>query len=327
MVCPAEGPRVPDQQAARAVGQAQALVGVQGDGVGPRDAPQGPAALFREHEEAAVGAVHVEPEPFAQRQVRARLQVVHGAGVGGPGVGHQQEGPQAGGPVRGEGPGQLVQAEPLAAVHGDGAHVPGGEAGQGRGLLHGVVGLGGGVERALQEVLGQPVGPGGDDGREVGQGAPGGQDAAGGLRIAHHSAEPAEHVGLQLHQGRGRGPDAHVAVHGVRDEVRHRGVEEPAPGDVGQVARAGGVEALGDRLVEEQVQEVLEVRAAPGQGLRERPGQLLGPRHVHGGLFGQGGDVGQDAGHGLVHQGAHRFDGEFQFVQLRFHGRPPCPKG
>ena len=89
----------------------------------------------------------------------------------------------------------------------------------------GVVRLVGGVERSREEVLRQAVAPRGDQGGEVRRAsrplvrmppAPGGRPA--------RSAEPADDVRLDLRQARRGGEHADVAVDGVGDQVRDRGV-------------------------------------------------------------------------------------------------------
>ncbi len=151
------------------------------------------------------------------------------------------------------------------------------------------------VEDAGEEVLGKPLAARGDQGDEVGHRPAGGEEAEGGGRIAHHLAEPAADVGLDLDEpGRGH-PHADESIGDVGDEVGHAGVEEPASGDVGQVSGTRGVEALRHRPLEEQREQLLVGGAFFGQALAQRTRQLGRARDVGGRLPGQGLDVGDQA--------------------------------
>ena len=216
---PAQRSPVAHHQRPGAVREEQALVRVQGDRVGPFDAAHDPPAALGEEEEAAVGRVDVKPQPLRAGEGGKRRQVVHRAGVGGPRGAHHQERRPPRRAVGGDGRPQCfeVQAEPR--VGSDGAHVLRWEAGQHRRLLDRVMHLVRGVEHTPEEVLRQALATSGDDRREVGQRAAAGEQPQRARGIADDVAEPAADVGLQLHQGRSGGPDAHVTIDGVRDEV------------------------------------------------------------------------------------------------------------
>jgi hypothetical protein len=85
-----------------------------------------------------------------------------------------------------------------------------------------------GIEHTPEEVLRQALATSGDDRREVGQRSAAREQPQRARGIADDVAEPAADVRLQLRQGRGGGPNAYIAVDGVRDEFGQRRVEEPA---------------------------------------------------------------------------------------------------
>ena len=254
----------------------------------------------------------MQPQALLAREVGRGGEVVHRPRVRGPGVGDQAEGLEARGAVPGDLLAQGVEAQSEALVGRHLAHAGGREAGhQGR-LLHGVVRLVRRVGDAGEEVLGKALAPRRDQGDEVGQGAARREQPERLPRIAHHLAEPPADVGLDLREaGRGQ-PYAHEAVGGVGDEVGHRGMEQPAARDVGQVAGARGVEALGHGAIEEEVEQGLEGRPLLGQGLDERARQLGGAGHVRGGLAREGFDVGDDAVQRQPDQPPHLVRGELE---------------
>jgi hypothetical protein len=169
--------------------------------------------------------------------------------------------------LRPDGGAQRLEVQPEPSVRRDLADVPRREPRQHRRLLHGVVHLVRGVEHAAQEILGQPLAPRRGQGDEVRERAAAGQQAQRALRVADDLAQPARDVRFELGQGRSGLPHADVAVEGVGDQVRHRRVEQAAARDVGQVPRAGGVEALRRGAVEDEVQELFVRGAGLGQRL------------------------------------------------------------
>ena len=70
------------QQAASAVGEKHALVGIKDDGVGALDPGESALALMAQDEGAAVGAVDVEPQAVLVRDRADADEVVDDAGVG-----------------------------------------------------------------------------------------------------------------------------------------------------------------------------------------------------------------------------------------------------
>src|SRR5690606_7419330 len=106
---------------AGAVGHEQALVRVEGDGVGVLDAGECGAAAFGELEAAAVGGVDVVPEVLVAGEVGQGRQRVDGAGAGGAGGAGQEEGAQAGGAVGGDEAGGGVGVHAQVGCGGYGA--------------------------------------------------------------------------------------------------------------------------------------------------------------------------------------------------------------
>ena len=140
------------------------------------------------------------------------------------------------------------------------------------------------------------------DGREVRHGPARRQDA---LRRAWEPdclCQPAEHIGFQLDQAGRRQPHTGVPIDGIGNEVGNGAVQEPATGDVGQVAGACRVEARRHRAVEQKAQHVLEVLAVLGNWRNQGSGGFLCPVHVLGRLGCQGIDMGGDA---LEHRSHH----------------------
>ena len=287
----AESARVADEQRARAVGQEQPLVRIERDRVRALEPAEGVPPALGEDEEPAVGGIHVQPQPLRARELGRGLEVVHRARVRRARAHDQEEGTASGGPIRRHRLRQGIEANPESLVGGDGAHARRREPGQQGRLLDRVMRLVGCVEDAGEEVLGQALAAGGHERDEVGHRSAGGEEAEGGRRIAHHLAEPAADVRFELDQTRRGHPHADEAIGHVRDEVGDAGVEEPASGNVGEIAGAGGVEALRHRPLEESRQQLLVGRAILGQALAQRPRQLRRARDVGRGLARQGLDV------------------------------------
>ena len=130
-----------------------------------------------------------------------------------------------------------------------------------------------GVDRAGEEVLGQPLAPRGDDRREVRERPSRRQDAARRLGIARDLAEPGDDVRLDLRQARRGGEDADVAVRRSRDQVGDRRVRDASARDVGEVAGPRRVEPLRNDFLEEQVEQLAGRPARLRQRLPQRPRQ------------------------------------------------------
>ena len=237
---------------------------VQHDRVGAREAAEGRTPARGEREESSVGGIGVQPESLVFREVRERVEIVDRAGVRRARALDDEERREPGGTVLGHAFPKGVETHAERSVGRNLADVRAGEAREERGLADAVVALVGDVERALEEVLGQPLVPRRDDGGEVRERPARRQESAGALRVAHGAREPANYVRLELDERRCRGEDAHVAVHGRRDEVRGGGVGLPASGDVREKSRPGVVEARGDRLLEQQVEKRSRGRAVLG---------------------------------------------------------------
>ena len=151
---------------------------IEGDRVRALEAGQGPPSALGEDEEPAVGAVHVEPQAVLARDVGAGPGGVHRAGVGGAGIGDDQERGQAGRrdprPPGGRSPPRECST---ARRSGTARTLAGGKPASRAAFWDGVVRLVGDVEDAGQEALGQPLAPGGDEGDQVGHRPAGGEQA------------------------------------------------------------------------------------------------------------------------------------------------------
>ena len=80
---------------------------------------KGPAAPIGQLEQAAVGSVHVEPQPFVAGHVGDVVQRIDRSGVGGPGVPDDQKRRQAGAAIGGNAPLDLVDLNTGSMVAGD----------------------------------------------------------------------------------------------------------------------------------------------------------------------------------------------------------------
>jgi len=298
--------RVPvaHQQRAVAVGQEQSLVRIEGHRVGAGEAREERAQLGARVEEGAVGPVHVVPEPLLGADVGDGAHRVHGARVHRARRRHREEGTQARRPVGGDGRAERVGPHPVRGVDGDLAHPVGEDARQPRGLRDAQVHLTGDVQHALAQGLPQQPLAGADHGAEVGHRAARRQEPPGRGGHAHPAREPGEHVGLELHEGRRRLPDARVAVRDVGHQVGEGRGEEAAPRDERQVARSRRREGASDPLVEVGAEDLRQRLARLG-GLRlaQRTAQVRGVDVAAGGLLVEGRDVGDDA---VEHPPPHR---------------------
>ena len=169
-----------------------------------------------------------------------------------------------------------------------------------------MVDLFGGVDHAGEEVVGQALAAGREEGGEIGERAARRERPPGLPGEAGELAEPVDDVGLQAGERGGGGENGRVAVHRVGDEVRHRGLKQAAPRDVGQVAGARRVVGGLDGAVEEEVQQLGQGHARLGQGLGQRCRQLHAAPGVAHRLAGERRDVGHDPLQRRLHQSAHR---------------------
>ena len=99
---------VAHEQAPRPVGQEEALVGVERDGVRAFHAPEALAAALRERPDPPVGAVDVEPERLGRAEVRDRTEGIDGSGVGRARAPDDQERPPPLGTILVDRPSELV---------------------------------------------------------------------------------------------------------------------------------------------------------------------------------------------------------------------------
>ena len=250
--------RVAHEKGTDAIGQEEALVGVQRDRVGSFDAAQSMSAALRESEETTVGSIDVEPGSHAGGQVGQLFERVDAARVRGACHAHHQEWPMAVRHVC------FQQVSEGARVHAPGrvrAHPADGR----RGDPHQLRCLRDRVVDALRDVHGEAVfgrragggtrpGPRRHDGRLVGQRAPGEQQAAGAPWEAQHVRHPAQHA--LLHGDHGRRLEG-GAREGVRAGCQERGdgpglqraVGDEGEDAVGRLVPAGRSEA--DELVED----------------------------------------------------------------------------
>ena len=66
-------------------------MGIEGHRVGTTEPGEGPAPSLGEHEKSTVGSVGVQPQVMMLGHVGQAFEIVDGAGVGGAGVGDDQE--------------------------------------------------------------------------------------------------------------------------------------------------------------------------------------------------------------------------------------------
>ena len=93
---------------------------VERDRVRPLDAAHGLPPSLREHEEAAIRRIDMQPQPLVFGHVGGATQIVDGPRVGGSRAGHEHEGPPAVFAVLGDAPPQVVEANLKVVVRGDG---------------------------------------------------------------------------------------------------------------------------------------------------------------------------------------------------------------
>ena len=266
---------------------------VEGDRVAVLDPSEERLATRGQPEEAAVGGVGVDPEPVLARDPDDLVQGIDGARVRRAHVDDDEERPAAPRPVFTDGRLQCFRHQPEPRVCRQRAETRSREAGEAGGLRHAVVRLVRQIDRRVPEVLAESFLTGGHEGAEVRERPPRGEHASRSGRQAHQRAQPGDGRLLDLREGRGRRGHAHVAVGGGGDEVgERRGVDAPA-GDVGEIARAGGVVALGDGGAE-TLEEAREGPARLGDGLPERRPHRLDVVEVIRGLVAEARDVSKD---------------------------------
>ncbi len=242
---------------------------VERDRIGPRDAPHGFPPSLREHEEAAIGSVDVQPQPFFDGHIGRAVQIVDGPGVRCARACHKQERPESAFSVFADELPQVPETYLVVLVRGDLTNVLFRETGQHRRLRNGVMGLVRRVDRARQEVVRKTLPSCGDQSREGRQGAPARQDAGGVGRIANDLTEPPNHIHLELGESRRCDPHADVSIHGVCDEIGQCGREDSTPRDVRQITRCSRIERERDGLVEQEVHQFVEVCTSRREGLGE----------------------------------------------------------
>ncbi len=184
------------EQRSVAVREKQPLVRIEHDRVGPLDAPHGLLPSLREHEEAAVRRVDMQPQSLGFGHVGGATQIVDGPRVRGACAGHEHEGLQSTLPVFGDAPPQVVEANLIGLIGGDLPYVILRKTRQDRRLPNGVVGLVRRVDRSGQKVVRKAFPPRGDHGSEARQGPPAGEDATRAGRVADDLTEPPNDVQL-----------------------------------------------------------------------------------------------------------------------------------
>ena len=242
---------------------------VERDRVGALDALEAPAAALGQLEEAAVGRVHVQPEPLAPRPLRSRRDRPRRRCSS---CRHSRR-PRTAAALPHAPPRPPGRARPGRAGAPASSARPRrcvAEAGQRGRLRHGGVRLAGDEEHAVEEVLAEQGVPRGHERREVRERAARREDAARLCGVAEQLAEPAADGHFEL-GARGRGlPDRREAVRHPADQVAERGRRQAAAGDVGEVAVPGRVVALCERGLEQR--EHVRQRAPV---LGDRPAQRL----------------------------------------------------
>jgi hypothetical protein len=94
-VCAPERFAVAHEEAAGAVWDKEPFVGIEHERIGAIEAGHPRAPALRQHEEAAVGSVHVKKKAFVLRDIRQSHQVIHGPGVRCAGMSDYQKGVEA----------------------------------------------------------------------------------------------------------------------------------------------------------------------------------------------------------------------------------------
>jgi len=135
------------------------------------------------------------------------------------------------------------------------------------------MGLGTDVIGAVQEITPELHVTRGHDRREVGHRSSRGEDALRTVGEVEEVAQPAGDVLLQLHHRRARTPQTRVPIDPLGDEFSERSGEEPAPGDVGKVARPRVLERSRHRLLH-LGEQIVEGPPVLGWATSESAGQV-----------------------------------------------------
>ena len=212
-----EGAKVLHQEAADLVGLEKPLVPVQGDGVGSFDAFQELPSLGRQHREAAVRCIGMQPDPFGFAEVGHFHERIDRPVAGGAGVGADHHGGKSGGTVIGDGTGECIHVQTQGPVDGNRADAFGADADDPGGADLRAVAL-------VAHVYGRPLGiargfPCRDERVEGSRRPAAGQQSARSVRIADPAPEPVDDHELKLARTTGDQPGADVEVVPGCDEV------------------------------------------------------------------------------------------------------------
>ncbi len=270
-----EAARFAHQGRPRLVGHVHPLVGIGGDGVGAVHAREKRPEPRREHGQASIGPVGVEPEALAPAEIGDLAQGIDAARVHRARVAHDDRRVQARLPVRGHGLAQEVHADAERIVGRDLAELAQADAEQVHRLVHAIVDLIGGVDdhaRQGAQALLAHVARGfraarRGQGREVRHGSARGQDALGALWETEDLRQPPHDQ--RLHVDRGVVAAPAVGIHG-RGEIVGHGAQGIGGGvDEGEEPRVGVAEGVGQDPLAHEGQHVVGGATVAGQWLFE----------------------------------------------------------
>ncbi len=272
--------------------------------VRPFDPGQHAPPLLAQHEQAAIGAVDVEPGAVPPAEVGDIGERVDRAGIDRARRGDDQPGPDAVGLVASPAP---RRARPRACGGARRSRRSGAAPGGGRRSAS-ALSMQWWAERAQIDgaaALLVPGFAGGDDGGEIGHASAGGQGPRGGRREADHPGEPGGGGVLQPDRARRGGSEAGIFVRRRGEEVADRRMEETAARNIAHEAgrsrrdaravdaaveigqrglrrtpflRELGVERLGRRLPPAAIGGALGEAFQEMLGMRHRRRRQRGPR-------------------------------------------------
>ena len=239
----------------------------------PRCSPAIPIYGFRRR--LPVRGVGVDPQIVPARHVEDLTDRIDRTRVRGPDARHHEKRPTALFTIAAHGGFEGVGSHPEAVVHGNHAHVRGGDAGDTSRLADRMVRLLGDIDDAIQEALAEALGAGGHQGAQVRERPARREHAAGALGVPEQRSHPANDRGLDLDEDRGGLAHPDVAVDGARDQVSGSRRRNPTPWNEGEVARARSVERFTDGRAQ-TLEQRPELLSPLGSRLVEARGQLVG---------------------------------------------------
>ena len=260
------------------------MCGIQRDAVGPFDPSEPLPAPIGELEEAAVGAVDVHPQRFGLRDVGDVAEGIDRAGVRRADGRDHEERTAARRAVFADHRAEGIGIHPKFPVGRDQAEVAPGEPGDRRRLRVARMRLIGAVVRTVEEVLAELRVSRGHERGEVGERTARREEALRRLgREVEERAHPPGHVLFDLDDRRARLPQAVEPIERLCQELRERGREQTAAGDVGEVpgpAELVRVASGLDRVLEEPIEVPVGVlgwcRLELGRDLQRVSGVLGG---------------------------------------------------